>query len=120
MANFFWVFVGGGIGSISRYGIGLGLANWSANFPVSTLVANALACIALGFITETSLKTALVHEYRLLLMTGFCGGFSTFSTFSSETFALFNEGNNFYAFLNIAGNLLICIACIYLGMRWAK
>lgn len=120
MANIFWVFVGGGIGSLSRYGINVGLANWSANFPLSTLIANLLACIVLGFISEWSLKVALVHEFRLLLITGFCGGFSTFSTFSNETFSLFSEGNPLFAFLNIAGNLLLCLAGIYIGMRWAS
>ncbi len=120
MVDFFWVFIGGGIGSIARYGVSTSLANWSANFPVATLVANALACILLGFVTEWSLKEALVHEYRLFIMTGICGGFSTFSTFSSETLALFNDGHPLYAFLNIIGSVSLCILCIYLGMRWAR
>ena len=120
MLNFFWVFIGGGIGSMARYGVGISVQNWSSNFPYGTLIANALACLLLGFATEWALKTTLSNEYRLFLMTGLCGGFSTFSTFSNETVAMFTEGSSLLVFFNIAGNILICVACIYIGMRWAR
>ena len=118
MYNYLLVFIGGGIGSIFRYGIAQSLSHY--NFPpYATFVANALSCILLGFLVGLSLKSALDQQYKLLLMTGVCGGFSTFSTFTNETFALFQNGEISYALANIVGSVLVCLACIYLGMKMA-
>ncbi len=90
------VFLGGGLGSITRYGVGqlmppAGLED--GNIPWFTLVANLLACIVLGVGVGLVSKELLSKEMQLLLLTGFCGGFSTFSTFALELVLLGDEGH---------------------------
>ncbi|MCP3928232.1 MAG: fluoride efflux transporter CrcB [Bacteroidetes bacterium] len=117
MLNYLLVFLGGGMGSICRYGISHLLTPYRLTFPYATLIANIISCFILGMLVGMSMKGSINDHYKVLLMAGFCGGFSTFSTFSSETFLLFYNSNISYAFLNIIFSLLICIVCIYLGIR---
>ncbi|MEM1320079.1 MAG: fluoride efflux transporter CrcB [Bacteroidota bacterium] len=115
--SYLWVFIGGGLGSLFRYGIAKALAAQALNFPLATLLANILSCILLGFLVGYEMRSGLAIHWRLLLLTGFCGGFSTFSTFSFETFELFQTGQTGYALLNIGASLIICLGGIYLGMK---
>jgi len=117
MLNFFWVFLGGGLGSICRYGISRMLAGNEFNFPFATLFANIISCIILGYLFGIALKSGITDNSKLLWMTGFCGGFSTFSTFSLETFSLFETGQTGYALLNIAVSLLVCLMAIFIGIK---
>jgi len=117
MLNYFLVFLGGGFGSVCRYGIAHLLSNFKMTFPLATLIANIISCLILGYLVGLSLKTETGHYHRFLLMTGFCGGFSTFSTFSSETFLLFQQGETLHAFVNILLSLILCLICIYLGFK---
>jgi CrcB protein len=117
MLNYVWVFLGGGLGSICRYGIAHLLQKYQLTFPLATLLANALACVVLGYFLGRSLHDGVSGTERMLIMTGFCGGFSTFSTFSGETLYLFQTGDYGYAFLNILASLLVCLGCIYGGMK---
>jgi CrcB protein len=117
MTNLLWVFLGGGLGSIARYGIGDLLKSQSLVFPWGTLLANAVSCIILGYLLAYNLKTPLSPSYRLLLMTGFCGGFSTFSTFSSETYLLLQDGKYNLALAYVAGSLIVGLLGIILGFR---
>ena len=120
MVNFFWVFLGGGLGSICRYGIAEIVKPYHLTFPYATLLANVLACMVLGLMVGWSLKTDLSMNVRLLVMTGFCGGFSTFSTFTYETFALLEQGKLNLAFANIAMSMLVCLGAIYLGLKFSN
>jgi len=120
MINFFLVFLGGGLGSICRYGIAYLLQQSNYTFPLATFLANVISCVFLGFLVGLTLKENLHQHYKLLLMTGFCGGFSTFSTFSAETFQLFQTGETAYAFLNIFGSIVVCLGCIFIGMKMAS
>ena len=99
MVEFFYVFLGGGLGSLLRYLISLLFIN--LNFPIATLLANILSCLILGIAVFFMQKYSLCNNMRLFLLVGICGGLSTFSTFSHETINLFREGYVNYAILNI-------------------
>ncbi len=122
MNNFFLIFLGGGLGSLARYGVGRGLAAQSVNLPYGTLAANVLACLILGFFTgwmalrESELST----HYRAFLAVGFCGGFSTFSTFSNETLALLLNDRWGDAVFNIVLSVVLCLLASFAGLWLGK
>ena len=101
-----------------RYGIARWLTPMNLVFPYATLTANIVSCIVLGYLV--AIQKDLSDPLRLLLLVGFCGGFSTFSTFSNETFALFQEGNYTYAFINILVSVVVCLIAIYIGLMIGK
>lgn len=117
MQAYLLVFLGGGLGSICRFGIAEALRSHHYHFPFATFAANILSCIILGVLLGLSFRGDLNPSTRFLLMTGFCGGFSTFSTFSGETYQLLLSGNTGYALANVAGNLLVCLFCLFLGIK---
>lgn len=112
-----YVFLGGGLGSITRYLFNKGMQNWLPPFPFATFSANVVSCVILGALTALTMRGQLSQETRFLLMTGFCGGFSTFSTFSTETFLLFQNNQYGIAFANIFLNVIVCLAAVFLGMK---
>lgn len=118
--NFLLVFLGGGLGSICRYAIGLWMQPWQGRFPWATLAANGLACLVLGALLGWHLSGSLPERQKLLLATGFCGGFSTFSTFTAETWQLFQNGQPASALLNTVVNLAMCLLCLLLGLYFAR
>jgi CrcB protein len=116
------VFIGGGLGSLCRYGISNRLSVYSSSFPYGTLVANVLSSLVLGFITGLVMQEVefISNEVKLLIAVGFCGGFSTYSTFTNETFQFLQVGNWTLAFANVLGNLLVCLLAIFIGMWISK
>jgi fluoride exporter len=106
--SWFAVFLGGGFGSLMRFGIGK--IPFTSQFPLNTLISNIIACSLLGIVVY-SVKPQ--ENWQLFLTIGICGGLSTFSTFSKETFDLFQSGNYMIALANI---LISVVAC--LGIFW--
>lgn len=113
------VFIGGGLGSLARYGISELLRNnFRSSFPLATLLSNVLSCIvlalALGAFAD---KMNASPAMRTLVIAGFCGGFSTFSTFSHESIELIRSGNTAIALANVALSIAICFSIIYFLAR---
>ena len=121
MKQFFLVFIGGGLGSIARFLIGKAYASWQPVFPFATLTSNFLSCVILGLVMMFSVERVNIsYELKLLLITGFCGGFSTYSSFTFETIQLFKTGQHTLAFSNIALNFVLSVSGFYLGSIAAK
>ena len=119
LTNFFVVFIGGGIGSVVRFGISLLTFHYYKTvFPLATLVSNILSCFVVGlafYLLGEKMNTEM--SLRLLLITGFCGGFSTFSAFSFDTVELMKNGYILYAVLNVLVSISACIGIIYILTR---
>lgn len=107
---------GGAIGSIARYLTGHALQGVAGAFPLGTFAANVAAGLIIGFITGVGAGAVLPDRARLLLVTGMCGGLSTFSTFSLETVELAREGAWGMALANVAANVLTSCACVLAGI----
>jgi CrcB protein len=116
MSPWILVFVGGGLGSICRMAISLMFRDFiKLSFPVSTLLSNCLASFILGLtLYMFSEKFSFSELVKPFLIIGFCGGLSTFSTFSLETFELIKNGTFFMAALNVILNVLVCLVLMYI------
>jgi CrcB protein len=116
------IFVGGGLGSVVRYL----LNKWvtmlhQINFPFGTLVVNIVACFVLGLIIGLAdHKQFLSADARLFWTIGFCGGFSTFSTFSAETLALFQQPAVMSGVVYILASVLLCLGATVFGISIGK
>lgn len=111
------VFVGGGLGSVARFLIGKALAGNDHWFYFGTFAANMISTFILGYLLAANLKNAFHDHAQLLLMVGFCGGFSTFSTFSLENYQLLEDGNIIGALLYAGLSILLGLLCIYAGIK---
>lgn len=116
------VTIGGGAGAAMRYIMAGLVQQWTSDeFPYGTLVVNILGSLLLGFIVQIAeSKTGPGPWLRLLLTVGLCGGFTTFSTFSLESFRLLQDGSYLLAAGNIAGSLVLCLVGIWAGMVLAR
>jgi CrcB protein len=112
--------VGGLLGSIARSQLG-GLilqhaAGW--RFPVSTFTVNLLGCLLVGFLAGMAeLRQELSPAVRLFLITGFCGGFTTFSAFGLETMYLLRRHEPVWAMANVAAGVITGVTAVWLGWR---
>ncbi|MBD3863442.1 fluoride efflux transporter CrcB [Olleya marilimosa] len=115
------VFVGGGFGSVLRYIIGKALNNTENGIPYGTFLANVLGSLLIGIILGIALKNnTLSNNQTLLLATGFCGGFTTFSTFAYENHVFLKAGDfTSFALYTIASFILGFLA-VFFGMWLAK
>ena len=119
LANVGWVFLGGGIGSALRYGVGrVALAVIGPNFPAGTLAVNVIGCILMGaFIEWLALSDAgMDAPTRLFLTTGVLGGFTTFSAFALDAVVLWERGPATIAVLYVLASVVLSIAGLFGGM----
>ena len=114
--------VGGAVGSMGRYLMQLAVARHFAHpFPLGTLLVNVLGCLLIGLFYALAEKGALASpELRLLLTTGFCGGFTTFSTFSYETLTLLQNGEYVLVALYVAGSVLLGLLAAFAGVALGR
>ncbi len=119
--HFALVAAGGAAGSMLRYALTLCAIALGAAAPVGTLAANALGCLAGGVLLGTfaSMRSAQ-DPWRLLLITGALGGLTTFSALSIETVQWWREGRVGLAALNMGGNVVLGVACVWLGLLVAR
>ncbi len=122
MKSFVFVFIGGGLGSALRYYFSI-LINANSIKWVPTLSVNILGCLLLGFLLALNQKEAITTQWYLVLGIGFCGGLTTFSTFSAELFHLFKSGDYIQAILYFLGSAILGIAAVALAhaatLKWS-
>jgi CrcB protein len=115
--------IGGFLGSVLRFGVGVLVRRISlvAPIPWETLTTNVVGCLAIGALAgATDSGTILRPELRLFLYVGLLGGFTTFSTFGFETFALFRDAHRLAAVGNIALHLTLGLSAVWLGYSLTK
>ena len=119
MNLYLWVALGSAIGGCMRYALGREmLPQHSGSFPWSTVLINIVGCFIIGFfgtLTVTGARWAVPESTRIFVMVGLCGGFTTFSSFSLQTFDLLRSGAWGKALLNIGVSVLLCLGAVALG-----
>lgn len=112
---------GGFAGSVGRYLLTRYLTSVPPSvFPWGTFAVNILGCLAIGLLYGLGLRAIAGSELRLLLATGFCGGFTTFSSFSLEFMILLREGHTGAAFLYAGGSMLVGLAAVWAGLMLTR
>lgn len=112
--NYLLVFIGGGIGSVMRFGVGKAFSKYFTQFPLSTLISNLAACLIFALAIYYGAKEVKNEWITPFLIIGLCGGFSTFSTFSFENFQLYQQGSYALLIANVFISIVPGILCFYL------
>jgi CrcB protein len=114
-----WVALGGALGSVSRFWLAMTVAQKLEEiFPWGTLTVNVLGSFIIGFtmiLTGPDGRLYVPADARIFVVVGFCGGFTTFSTFSLQTLQLLRDGDMTRAGLNIAVSVAACLLSVWLG-----
>lgn len=116
------IWVGGGLGSVFRYLVQLGMSKLvTVTFPAGTFLVNITGCFVIGLLYGLANKyAALTMEWRLFLITGLCGGYTTFSSFSYESISLFRQGNYTYFILYLLLSVAVGLFATFGGMTIVK
>lgn len=122
MKYLLFIALGGASGAVSRYLLANWIHSlWEGKFPVGTLVVNVLGSFVIGILYVLIVERQLVHaDWRGVLMVGFLGAFTTFSTFSLETIALFEAGHAVQAAGYMVGSTIVCVAMAGLAMQLTR
>jgi len=110
--------MGGAIGSVCRYLLQVGIGKISSmSFPFGTLIVNILGCFLIGLLFGLTVKMPQISmQWRLFLVTGICGGFTTFSSFSIESVSLIMERNYLYFFTYLGCSILLGLLATWVGI----
>lgn len=117
--HFLFVGIGGAAGSMLRYLTHLLTARYfTGMFPLATFIANIAGCFLIGILMSLLIENnAFNHQLRLLLVTGFCGGYTTFSAFSYENMILLSNNNSLLAIGYIIASVLVGMLAVWLGLN---
>lgn len=116
-----WVAIGGAAGSTARYLLASAVQRTAGSlFPFGTMVVNVLGCLVIGYLMIRTETAVLAAHYRLALLVGLLGGFTTFSTFSAETLNLIEQRAAWSAIGNVVITVLACLVACWLGQRIAR
>ena len=129
MRDILFVAIGGSLGALARYGVGLAASQWiGKGFPWGTLLVNVAGCFVMGIVMrlmfdlESHTKEALTPAIHLqfaiwhkAIAVGFLGGLTTFSSFSGDTLREFQAGQPLVALANVAANVVFCLAAVWCG-----
>ena len=118
MEKILFVFIGGGTGAISRYGLSLlAVKIFGGRFPLGTLFVNCLGCFLIGLIFSLGAEKNIINSsFRLFFVTGFLGGLTTFSTYGIESVNFAVNGMMNISLINIAANNLCGLFLVLLGL----
>ncbi len=118
LRNIILVGIGGGLGSIFRYLTSLFVAKYFQGvFPLATFATNILGCLAIGLLLGLFERQQLTSpDLKFLFIIGFCGGYTTFSSFAAENINLFHSGHLLTPFLYIAASILTSLFAVWLGL----
>jgi fluoride exporter len=122
IVNYVWIAAGAAVGASARYFLSTLVArDFSATFPYGTLLINITGSLVLGFFLVFSTERVLVDpRWRLLVAVGFCGSYTTFSSYAFESFTLMEQGQWLIMGLNILGSNVLCLAAVLAGAALAR
>jgi len=116
------ILLGGGVGSLARYVVGSAIATrFGTRFPAGTMLVNVTGCFLIGLTMTLLTERLQPHPYwRLALVVGFLGGYTTFSSFEWETYSAVREGGLWIGLANIVGSVTLGYAAVWLGALLAR
>jgi crcB protein len=119
MTQLLAIAAGGSIGAVMRFIVSTGIYSWlGRGFPYGTIVVNVLGSLLMGLLYELFLQRLSVSsEVRAILLVGFLGAFTTFSTFSLETVNLIEQGDLLKAMANVFASVILCVLAAWIGLQ---
>lgn len=122
LSNYLWIALGAVVGASARYFLSTLIArDFASAFPYGTLLINITGSLVLGFFLVFSTDRVLLDpRWRLLIAVGFCGSYTTFSSYAFESFALMEQGQWLLSGINIVASNALCLAAVLVGAALAR